>query len=132
MKTLTIWEPWASLIMMGLKRYETRGWATHYRGPLAIHAAKRWTKFQREFTEELIDRGFSVLDNGWEPQLGKILGRVTLASVSPVNNLRRLSRKELLLGNFSPGCYGWMLENPIRLPTPILHQGRQGLWTWIP
>lgn len=41
MKAITIWQPWASLLAMGIKQYETRSWATSYRGPIAIHAAKK-------------------------------------------------------------------------------------------
>lgn len=41
MKGLSLWQPWATLVGVGLKRVETRSWATSYRGPLAIHAAKR-------------------------------------------------------------------------------------------
>ena len=44
MKALTIWQPWASLIACGAKQYETRSWATQYRGPIAIHAAARYTR----------------------------------------------------------------------------------------
>ena len=44
MKALTIWQPWASLIAGGAKQYETRSWATQYRGPIAIHAAARYTR----------------------------------------------------------------------------------------
>jgi len=44
MKALSLWQPWASAIALGSKRIETRGWATSYRGPLAIHAAKRCVK----------------------------------------------------------------------------------------
>lgn len=40
MKALTLWQPWASLIALGVKTIETRSWSTSYRGPLAIHAAK--------------------------------------------------------------------------------------------
>ena len=39
MKALSVWQPWASLLASGAKKYETRSWATHYRGPIAIHAA---------------------------------------------------------------------------------------------
>lgn len=39
MKAITIWQPWASLIALGVKTIETRSWSTDYRGPLAIHAA---------------------------------------------------------------------------------------------
>jgi hypothetical protein len=41
MKAITIWQPWATLIELGVKRIETRSWATKYRGPIAIHAAAR-------------------------------------------------------------------------------------------
>ena len=41
MKALTLWQPWASLVALGVKTIETRSWSTTYRGPLAIHAAKR-------------------------------------------------------------------------------------------
>lgn len=40
-KAISLWQPWASLIALGPKTIETRSWATDYRGPLAIHAAKR-------------------------------------------------------------------------------------------
>ncbi|QAT49302.1 ASCH domain-containing protein [Caproiciproducens sp. NJN-50] len=40
MKAITIWQPWASLLACGAKQFETRGWATSYRGPIAIHAAE--------------------------------------------------------------------------------------------
>src|SRR6516162_5122896 len=47
MKVLSVQQPWASLIVHGLKRCETRGWATLYRGALAIHAARRFRTAQR-------------------------------------------------------------------------------------
>ncbi len=39
-KALTLHQPWASLIALGVKSIETRSWSTSYRGPLAIHAGK--------------------------------------------------------------------------------------------
>ena len=41
MRAISLWQPWASAIAVGAKRVETRHWSTPYRGPLAIHAAKR-------------------------------------------------------------------------------------------
>lgn len=38
MKTITLHQPWASLVAQGVKTIETRSWKTSYRGPLAIHA----------------------------------------------------------------------------------------------
>lgn len=40
MKAVSLWEPWATLVRLKIKRIETRGWSTSYRGPLAIHATK--------------------------------------------------------------------------------------------
>ena len=44
MKTLTLLQPWATLVALEAKRIETRSWYTTYRGPLAIHAARRMSK----------------------------------------------------------------------------------------
>lgn len=41
MKALTLHQPAASLVAVGVKTIETRSWSTRYRGPLAIHAAAR-------------------------------------------------------------------------------------------
>jgi hypothetical protein len=38
MKTLTIKQPWASLIAHGIKDIENRSWKTNYRGRILIHA----------------------------------------------------------------------------------------------
>jgi hypothetical protein len=40
MKCISLIQPWASLVLLGEKRYETRNWSTAYRGPLLIHASK--------------------------------------------------------------------------------------------
>ena len=40
MKVLTIKEPYATFIMQGLKKIETRSWNTKYRGEIYIHAGK--------------------------------------------------------------------------------------------
>lgn len=41
MRALTLWQPWAQLVALGVKVIETRSWGTKYRGPLLIHAAAR-------------------------------------------------------------------------------------------
>lgn len=40
MKCISLWQPWATLLAIGAKRFETRSWRCGHRGPLAIHAAK--------------------------------------------------------------------------------------------
>lgn len=51
-KALSLWQPWASLLVHGHKRVETRGWPTSFRGPLLIHAAKRLDDEQGEICHQ--------------------------------------------------------------------------------
>lgn len=44
MKTLSIRQPWAWLIVNGHKDIENRQWHTNFRGPVLIHAGKAMTK----------------------------------------------------------------------------------------
>ena len=41
MKAITLHQPWATLIALGVKTIETRSWPTKHRGPIAIHAGKQ-------------------------------------------------------------------------------------------
>ncbi len=75
MKALTLTQPWATLVAIGAKKIETRSWPTNYRGPLAIHAAKRFPEeaqhlcFREPFRKILIAQ-YSFMQQG-EIYLGK-------------------------------------------------------------
>lgn len=38
---LSLWQPWATLIALGVKTIETRSWLLNYRGFIAVHSARR-------------------------------------------------------------------------------------------
>lgn len=40
LRCITLHQPYAGLAAHGIKRFETRSWATSWRGPVAIHAGK--------------------------------------------------------------------------------------------
>ena len=44
LKVLTVKNPFAFLILAGVKKYEIRSWNTKYRGQLYIHSAKQPSK----------------------------------------------------------------------------------------
>jgi activating signal cointegrator 1 len=44
MKVITVIQPWATLLALGVKKFETRSWATKHRGELAVHAGKKIDK----------------------------------------------------------------------------------------
>ena len=52
MRCLTLTQPWATLVAVGAKKIETRGWKTAYRGPLAIHASSRFPASSRALCRE--------------------------------------------------------------------------------
>jgi hypothetical protein len=74
MKAITIWQPWASLIACGTKKYETRSWPTKYRGPIAIHAAAKEPRTLPQEVREALDQ----LD---EVPLGAIIATAELVNV---------------------------------------------------
>lgn len=47
MKTLSLYQPWATLMVIGAKRIETRSWMSRYRGPLAIHSTKSFPAYAK-------------------------------------------------------------------------------------
>jgi hypothetical protein len=115
---LTVWRPWAGLIIggengPGPKDVENRTWRVDYRGPLAIHAGKRvdeWAVLQHV---RLIER--LGIDND---QRG-IIGVVELVDV--VRNHRSRWAED--------GQWHWVLANPRRLREPIITlRGKTSLW----
>lgn len=149
MKTITLWQPWASLVAVGAKKIETRSWATNYRGPLAIHAAKK--HFDTLFYLDRDLQGFAdalnlpnifrfdVLPLGCVIAIcnlidcPKVINRKFVTGkilTVQLKNGREVTGNELAFGDLSPGRYAWILEDTKRLPEPMPAKGRQGLWNW--
>jgi hypothetical protein len=50
-KAISIWQPYATLLASGAKKFETRTWAPgslHMGEPVLIHASKRWAEDERD------------------------------------------------------------------------------------
>ena len=133
MKALSIRQPWAHLILCGLKDVENRTWSTDYRGPLVIHAGVKvdpgWVDGAKEVTRRggtsapwwvMLEAGAGVssqVDVVTTTKRGCILGIVDLVDVVTESD--------------SPwffGPYGWVLANPRVLPTPVPYRGRLRLF----
>ena len=125
MKAISLWQPWASAIALGYKHVETRHWSTTYRGPLAIHAAIRWTQEQRDFAagERALGRLPKMVP------LGAIVATCHLVDVRPTDELKfTVSAIERIYGNYDSGRYGWVLEDITPLDDPIAFKGKQGFF----
>lgn len=128
MKAVSLWQPWASAMALGLKRIETRHWSTSYRGPMAIHAAKRWTAEERDFLEDQVRSGFYPAEA--EPMhFGAIVAVGRLVNITRTEQLAHaISSLELSWGNYGPRRYGWLFEDIRPLPEPVPFRGAQGLF----
>ena len=131
MRAISLHQPWATACVhlingKALKGIETRHWRTDYRGPLAIHAAKRWDRDQHEFAA--IEKTLGRLPA--RVALGAIVGVVDLIDIRPTEELRLItSAIERLYGNYGPGRFGWILANPRQFEVPIAWPGRQSFFT---
>ncbi|KZS45724.1 2-oxoglutarate dehydrogenase E1 [Paenibacillus glucanolyticus] len=147
MKTITIIQPWATLIALGEKQFETRSWSTKHRGELAIHAGK---KIDREACEiepirsTLAKHGYTA-DN---LPTGAIVALCNLEECYMVDNrhdygtigLKAKNGKfimwggsrgnEYYFGDYSDGRCAWQTSNVRHLREPIPAKGMQGLWNW--
>ncbi len=134
MKVLSLLQPWATLVIMGIKQIETRSWSTAYRGPLLIHASKGKAGeiFAHEppFKKHIAD--FKRLPFGY------IIGSVTLTNVIRIGTgelshtsdavLNTLTMEEKAFGDYTPGRFAWLLQDPIAFRTPLGARGSLTLW----
>lgn len=121
MKAISLWQPYASAILLGFKRVETRHWTTNYRGELAIHAAKKDTKELRAIGHRY---------SGFPHTLprGEIVAIVTLVGVVPIELLKgAVTPMEEYFGDYNSGRFGWILDN-IRPVKPFPYKGGQGFF----
>jgi hypothetical protein len=154
MKAITLTQPWATLIAIGAKRIETRGWPTNYRGPLAIHAGKGLGPVHgisglidllmtEPFRSTLAQHDYMFTADF--PR-GAIAAVCDLVACRPTAGRRgeqgtgpkyadwvhELSDQERAFGDYTPGRYGWLLDNVRALPEPIPARGALLLWEWTP
>jgi hypothetical protein len=144
MKTLSIRQPWADLILQGKKTLELRTWTVSCRGPLAIHASRT---VERE----------ACLAHGLDPDqvtTGSVIGVVDLVAIDALDAGSYHARRAEHLSDepfpvavgaglapalataptegrpqgHAPTLYGWRLLNPRLLGEPVVMRGRMGLF----
>lgn len=160
MKVITLHQPWASLIAIGEKPFETRSWAppaSLIGRPIAIHAAARKVRaegitrpifeaFAPHLPGQMLMTQILTLLEGLP--LGAVVCTAILAAayqcgdeISPgqVEVVKAISRGDDFVtltidpfGDFSPGRWAWHLEDIRPFPKPIPAKGHQGFWNWTP
>ena len=151
-QAITVWQPWATLIAEGAKRFEFRGWAppqSMWGTRIAIHAGARpvrkaevrelLLKLHSSYWRETgIDRqaGIEILTPilmaPWTLPLSSVLCIATLGA--PVRNEKLAAELGTRLVNDSDlgehTNFGWPLGAIEQLRPFVPAKGRQGFWRW--
>lgn len=116
MKTLTIKQPWAELILQGKKKIELRKWDTDFRGEFLIHTSKNPDKgAMKKF-------GFDELPCGY------IIGKVNLVGIKTYKNEKEFDDdRDLHLADIKWGNKGFLLDN-IKMTNKIPYNGQLRFW----
>ena len=153
MKAITLWQPWASLIADGRKRYETRSWAPPRAligRRIAIHAgthrsretgalAHRWGLDDLPLgvvvcTVRLVAAHLTVSNPGQPGE--SIVCTSRERSIAPERDADWLADYSGIptddYGDYATGRWAWRLDQVIQHDPPVPARGRQGLWDWDP
>ncbi len=139
---LTVWQPRASLIVLGFKPYEFRRWPapkSFIGRRIAIHAARRACDAEEVRAIALdpertcfggnagADREFvmSILRDGAAVPRGAILGMATLCELCQAIELACASCDP---DDDDPDIWAWPVSEPKRLSQPRSTCGKQGFW----
>ncbi len=118
MKTLSLKQPWAELILQGKKKIELRKWNTKFRGEFLIHASK--------IPDAKGMHGFGFRDL----PCGFIIGSAKLVDVKKYRNSEEFKKdRDLHLADESWGGYGFMLEDVKRIKE-IPAKGNLNFWNF--
>ena len=137
MRAITLYQPWAQLILLGAKLIETRSWDPPQSAigtRIAIHAGKRVVEFPdwpeyREFNEAVR----RWLGDNWAKEVptGAVVCSALLKGARRVKTANDLpDGDELLFGEYGVGRWLWDLADIEPFDEPIPARGFQGLWTW--
>jgi hypothetical protein len=138
MKVLSIWQPFASLIVKGCKTFETRTWpapASLVGQRIGIAATKSIVAAQRAHcADEEFQLAYTLTGQPPLEELprGMLLGTVMLDSVELMTEemMEDVSDEEKLYGHWDVGNYAWRVTDPVPLTQPCIIRGQQGLYDW--
>ncbi|KAL2645384.1 hypothetical protein R1flu_012971 [Riccia fluitans] len=132
---LTLHQPWASLLVHGIKRIEGRSWPCPMRGRLWIHAASKVPEPATITAMETFYRELYGLDGITEIKFPEfyptsvLLGCVEVVGCLQLDELN--SWEEVSMGVRLEGQtdFCWLCEQPQKLVVPLQMRGRQGIYT---
>lgn len=119
MKCLSIRQPWASMIVSGIKDVENRTWYSNYTGDLLIHSSKTIDKKAYNY---FIGKFPNLKKYFLVNITGAIIGRAKLVQCTRFDMMRQPSIWH------EEDMYGWYFEDPVLFSIPIICKGKLGLF----
>lgn len=138
MKVLSLLQPWATLVILGVKQYEVRSWKTGHRGPLLIHASARKPSRRERLFFEKAEYFKDYIENMDYLPYGALIGKVELEAIyettwlvqnletHPLHNWQR----EFAFDDYSPRRFAWKLAHAQKLAYGLPVKGSLGLWEY--
>lgn len=132
MKALPLWQPWATLVAIGVKRVETRDFSPSrlglcYGQRIAIHACvtdrNLWICQEEPFSGHIADA--KALPRG-AVLATCVLARAGQITEESARQLLERNPQEHAFGDYTPGRWAWVLTELEALPEPIWFKGSQG------
>lgn len=129
---MTLWQPWACLVEIRAKPYETRGKPPPKRligKRIAIHAAARKQRMSDmdDETHEVICDAFGNCHWFHTLPLGVVVCTAILTEALPVENVPHDA-----FGNYAPGRWAWKLDDVIPVNPHVPAKGMQTWgWNWL-
>lgn len=122
MKAISLFEPYATAMALGLKENETRSWPTSHRGDLVICATKRaMDPWMRELCQR-VGIPLNAVAHGCAVCV------VELYAVDRSDGFKARNPIEKALGDYTGGRFIWRTRNLRRLAKPVPVRGKQGLF----
>lgn len=109
---LGIRQPWAELILRGIKTIEVRTLSTNVRGPIYLYAGKNFADIPAAETM----RAKHKLDHG-DLTLSRLVGTVDITACRPCTTAD--AEAACVPADVLEGKQAWCLANPVRLDEPL-------------
>jgi hypothetical protein len=138
MKVISLLQPWATLVVIGAKKIETRSWNTKYRGDILIHASRRKIKIN-ELDVEVFNHLSRFIPQREYPKLpyGAIIGKAKITDTCETELLNAfdyawgdyvITPEEKAFGDYSPNRFCWLLKDALQFKYPVPAKGSLSLW----
>lgn len=126
-KVISLIQPWASLVVMGAKKNETRSFQIKYRGELYIHASQGFPRWARNISS--YPPFTNYIQSHQDLPTGQIIGKVNLFDIKPTEIIKStLSEEERAFGDYGNSRFAWLLNNALMFEKPIPAKGSLGIW----